>query len=532
MNENTQEMIQQDGQMSDKQRKKLKFRKKLKYGTMATAVTAIVIVVVVLVNILVSMLADVRLDLTSDRVYEVSEETEDYVKNLSQDVEIAISIEQETLKDLFGTTEMMISETLSKYEDYSDHVSVTFFDTTKDPDILSKYQNLYNGDIGAGSVIVCSGERCKVYSLLEMFDIDSNMYYQYMYGYCSFSEIVTGYKGEQMLTNAIMNVTDANVKHVGMIELANENYIFSATQGNAYAVESLATLLEDNGYDVTRSLDIATAELSTEEYDILVLPAPVNDLSVDAVERLSDFLYNDGVMGKQLLYIADYTQGDTPNLDAFLKDWNIVVGDSVVSDTEENSQVVNTYDVYYSRGQSMIAPSVTVATTDYSGSLQNAALPIVAPFARPITEEKMNNGKVVVPLWQTSAGSTLVPLANADEETASGSGAQTVACIVTNQVNSNNEIVESDLLVLTSLSMLDTMIVSDAAYNNGEYVISALNTLCGKESNTVIASKSMTAATLDITTDQIDVIKWVVWLVFPILVVAAGVVVFIRRRNR
>ncbi|MBQ8725392.1 MAG: Gldg family protein, partial [Oscillospiraceae bacterium] len=238
------EALMNEQQSNEKQNKKLKMRKKLKYGSIATAVTAIVIVVVVLINILVSMLADVRLDLTSDKVYAVSEETIDYVKNLDQDVEIAISVEQDTIKDLLGTTEMMVSETLAKYEDYSDHISVTYFDTTKDPDILAGYQEMYGGDIGSGSVIVSSGDRVKVYSLLEMFDIDSNMYSYYMYGYCTFNDIITGYKGEQMLTNAIMNVTDANVLNVGIIELANENYIFSATQGNAYAMEALSQLLD------------------------------------------------------------------------------------------------------------------------------------------------------------------------------------------------------------------------------------------------------------------------------------------------
>ena len=78
------EALMNEQQSNEKQNKKLKMRKKLKYGSIATAVTAIVIVVVVLINILVSMLADVRLDLTSDKVYAVSEETIDYVKNLDQ----------------------------------------------------------------------------------------------------------------------------------------------------------------------------------------------------------------------------------------------------------------------------------------------------------------------------------------------------------------------------------------------------------------------------------------------------------------
>ncbi len=533
MNENMQEILE-NGDMSDKQRKRLKMRKKLKYGSMATAITAVVIVVIILVNVLVSMLTDVRLDLTTDNVYDVSEETIDYVKNLDKDVEIAISVEKDTIKSLFGTTEMMVSETLSKYENYSDHISVTYFDTTKDPDILSKYQTMYGGDIGSGAVIVSCGDRIKVSSLLEMFDIDSNKYYAYMYGQCAFSDIITGYKGEQMLTNAIMNVTDANVKHVGLIEKSNGNYIFSQTQGNVYAMDSLNNLLDDNGYDVKRDLDISTAELSAEDYDILVLPAPVSDLSVDATKRLSDFMYNDGKYGKYMLYIADYTQGNTPNLDAFLKEWNITVSKSIVNDTEDNSQVVNTYDVFYSRGQSMIAPSVTVLTQDYSGSLENASLPIVAPFGRPIIEEKLNNGKVVVPLWQTSDGSTEIALKDSDvsESEANETKARTVACLVQNQVNTDGTIYESDMLVLTSMQMLDTMIVSDAAYNNGAYVISALNTICGKEASTVIASKNVTAATLDITTEKIDTIKWTVWIVIPLIVVVCGVIVAVRRRKR
>ncbi len=521
------------GEMSEKQRKRLKMRKKLKYGSIATAVTAVVIVAVILVNVLVSMVTDVRLDLTPENIYEVSDETIDYIKNLDKDVEIAISVEQDTIKSLLGTTEMMVSETLSKYESYSSHISVTYFDTTKDPDILSKYQTMYGGDIGSGCVIVTCGDRIKVGSLLDMFEIDSDMYYSYMYGYCSFSDIITGYKGEQMITNAIMNVTDANVKRVGLIEKSNGDYIFSQTQGNVYVMEMLNSLLDDNGYEVERDLDIATAELSADDYDILVLPAPVSDLSVDATKRLSEFMYNSGEYGRYMLYIADYTQGDTPNLDAFLKEWNITISKSIVTDTEDNSQVVNTYDVYYSRGQSMIAPSVNVLTDDYSGSLENTSLPIVAPFGRPIVEENLNNGKVVIPLWQTSESSTEVRLNDSDvsESEANENKARTVACIVQNQVNDDGTIYESDMLVLTSMQMLDYLIVSDSAYNNGDYVISALNTLCGKEASTVIASKNVSASTLDITTKQIDVIKWIVWIVIPLIVVAGGIAVAICRRK-
>ncbi len=520
-----------------KQNKKLKARKKLKYGSMATGITVVVIAVVVLINILVSMLADVRLDLTADKVYAVSEETIDYVKNLDEEVDIAISVEPDDIKAILGTTEMMITETLAKYEGYSDKISVSYFDTTKDPDILSKYQEMYGGDIGSGCVIVSSGERVKVYSILEMFDIDSEMYNYYMYGYCTFNDIITGYKGEQLLTNAIMNVTDANVKTVGIIEYTGSedalSYVFSATQGNINAIEGLASRFDDNGYDVVRGLNATTGDFTEADCDIMVLPAPVGDLSEDAVKKLSDYLYNDGQYGKHMIYIADYTQGDTPNLDAFLKEWNITVSDSLVMDTDEYLQSVTTVDTV-STGQNVLAPRVSIADTNYSGSLENTSLAIVAPFARAIKEEKLNNGKVLYPLLTTSAGSTeyiLSENANVTEEEAAAAGSRTVACVVQNQVNVDGDILESDMLVISSMAMLDYYVLNDASYNNGAYFISALNTICGKEATTVIESKSVQAATIDITADQIDTIKWCVWLVIPGLVVIAGVIVAIRRRS-
>ena len=296
----------------EKRQKKLKLRKKLKYGSLATTVTVIFVAVVVLVNVVVSLLGnrfpDLVLDLTTSNVYEIGEETLDYIKNLDQDVEIAISVDESNFTtDKYNK---MISETIAKYQGYSDHISVTYFDTTKDPDILSKYQQLYPGTIQAGQIIVTNGTRIKVFNCeTDMFEVDQQSYQYYQYGMLSFSDCITGFKGEQTLTSAIMNVTDSNPKAVGMIATSNGRVIFAQTQAyandpNTYAFYAIENLLDENGYDVER-LDIITDELDTEKYDILLLPAPANDLTMDSINKLQDFLYNDGNLGKQLIYIAD-----------------------------------------------------------------------------------------------------------------------------------------------------------------------------------------------------------------------------------
>ena len=547
----------------EKRQKKMQVRKKLKYGGIATAVTVIFVAVVVLLNFVVAQVCkrnpDAVLDLTTANLYEISDDTVDYIKNLDQDVEIAISSEESTFQS--DKYYKMISETISKYQGYSDHISVTYFDTTKDPDILSKYQDLYAGDISSNQIIVTSGDRIKVYSLTDMFEIDQDKYQSYYYGYASLSDCITGFKGEQTLTTAIMNVTDSNPKSVAVITKSNGNYIFSATQANAYAVTAMENLLNDNGYDV-KELDMVNDTLDAETYDIVVLPAPANDLTMDAIKKLQDFLQNDGNLGKQLIYVADYTQSVTPNLDAFLKDWNLQVDSSYVREDDNNRN--QTVQIVASAGKGLIAPIVSLGDSEnYGGNLANSSLPIVAPLARPIQKLPSNNGRVVYNLLQSSDTSYAYPLtqqASSGEDTTEAAseesqeateaattetaattsfdtdsavrGANTVMALSQSQQSTGSDLIESDVIVLGSMAMMDYYLTQDSSYNNAEYFIGVLNSVCGKEDSIVITSKDMTATSISATQTQLVTLRTIVVFLIPLAVAAAGIVVFLRRRNR
>lgn len=547
----------------EKRQKKMQVRKKLKYGGIATAVTVIFVAVVVLLNVVVAQVCkrnpDAVLDLTTANLYEISDDTVDYIKNLDQDVEIAISSEESTFQS--DKYYKMISETISKYQGYSDHISVTYFDTTKDPDILSKYQDLYAGDISSNQIIVTSGDRIKVYSLTDMFEIDQDKYQSYYYGYASLSDCITGFKGEQTLTTAIMNVTDSNPKSVAVITKSNGNYIFSATQANAYAVTAMENLLNDNGYDV-KELDMVNDTLDAETYDIVVLPAPANDLTMDAIKKLQDFLQNGGNLGKQLIYVADYTQSVTPNLDAFLKDWNLQVDSSYVREDDNNRN--QTVQIVASAGKGLIAPIVSLGDSEnYGGNLANSSLPIVAPLARPIQELPSNNGRVVYSLLQSSDTSYAYPLtqqASSGEDTTEAAseesqeateaattetaattsfdtdsavrGANTVMALSQSQQSTGSDLIESDVIVLGSMAMMDYYLTQDSSYNNAEYFIGVLNSVCGKEDSIVIAAKDMATTSISATQTQLVTLRTIVVFLIPLAVAAAGIVVFLRRRNR
>jgi len=555
-------MEQQDAKLLKQRQRK----KKMKYGSVAVAITLIVTAIVILLNVVVGLLVErypnAKLDLTTSHLYEVSDETIDYIKNLESPVEIAVSSEESTLeKDSYLK---MVTEMLKKYQSYSDEITITYFDTTKNPDILSKYQSKYSGNISSDNVIVCSGDRVRVFPLSDFFEMDQNKLQYYYYGQATLAECITAFKGEQSLTNAIMNVTDANPQRVGFISTSNGNSIYNPTNGNVYATQVLNTLLDDNGYDVTQ-LDMVTDEISPADYDLLVLLAPVNDLTVDAVEKLETFLHNDGNLGKRLLYIADFTQGNTPNLDAFLKDWNIVVDTSYVIDDNATTQQAVTLMV--AGNQRMYAPIVTQGSSDYSSGLANTSLPIVAPVSRPILTRDANNGRVVTNLLETADTAYCVPLnldgnaekaeaawdaANGVEKTTEATteeateetttttfdvasaerNSYSVMAFSQNQISKDNTLLESDVMVIGSMGYFDVYVAQDTSYNNAEYFISALNTICGKSDNIVIASKNTNLTSMDVTASQMKMITTVVMVVLPAIMVVIGIVIWARRKSR
>lgn len=528
------------------QAKKPKNRKKLKYGALATGITAVFIAAVVLVNVVVSVVMDrypLKVDLTSSKLYEISQDSIDYVKNLSKDVKILVLAEE----SYFTTNNYMkiVPETLDKYRQNSNgHISVEYYNMVNHPEITSEYKQYYSGEFQEGDVIVACGDRVKVLDFGDIIKTEQTPDYT-TYTYKTSYTFV----GEQSLTSAIMSVTDANPKKVAFVQTAGTNSIYADT--NKYSVAALHDLLDKNGYDIT-DVDLLNDNILSADYDLVVLPAPYNDLTEAMVTKLSDFLYNEGGLNKDMFYIADVKQGNTPNLDAFLAEWGVSVGDAIVYEgNSSQAQYVST-----ALG-TLTAPNVVMAESDYGAQLSNTSRPIVAPLARPIRLLfESNTDRQTLALLQTSETAFLYPL-NTKQDTASDStdvpvtsqeaasttatsfdienaekGVQNLMTITTKSNAVNEDVNSSQLMVMSSCSMLDYYVAQSASYNNAEYVVSAINVMVGKENGIVIANKALEQTNITITEGQLSGLRTLVIVVIPLIVVVIGLVVFVRRRNR
>lgn len=531
-------------------------KKKLKYGSVAVVITVVFIAVVVFVNLIAEILTDkknLKLDLTAQKYYEVSQDTIDYIKDIKKDVVIDVMYQKENFEK--SSYMKMVLETLNKYQQNSDHIEVEFHDIVSEPDVINKYSDVYSGTIQQGSIVVACGDRVKVISSIDdLFTIDTSSYYQ------TGSSTITGYKGEQELTSAVMSVTDANPKKAAFITGYNGSSIYHSYNSNA--VNSLYNLMNKNGYEISQ-IDILNDDLSPDDYDIVVLPAPVNDLTTDCISKLDDFLYNGGKLDRNMIYIADIFQYKTPNIDDFLEIWGIEVGDSVVyeSNADKNQKVT------ISTG-SAEAPIVSSVDDDFTSELSNTKLPIVAPVSRNINLLfDANVDRTTNSLLQTSDTAYLYPLnmksvdeakAEAAEQEQAASDAensteateeeteattkfdtetaekatQNVMALAKKTNTENNETHTNNLLVIGGMSLVDPNLTSSATYNNAEFIVNAINQICGKENGIIIAEKSLTQTTIDITAAQITTIRRIIEYVIPLIVIAAGIFVYVWRKNR
>lgn len=514
----------------------VKRRKKFKYGALATIITVVVVAIIVLLNIICGIL-DKRfnwnIDMTSSGLYEISEDALNYLHKLPESVkEGKIQMVVMAQEDYFldNSKLKVVSETLNRFQTESNGcIEVQYIDMTKNPEIVAQYKDKYNGEFSLGDIVVSYND------LVRVLDFDQDVisttqtpdYTTYTY--------VTDYKfvGEQNLLGALMGVTDLHPVNVAIIDQSNGSAIYY--QYEAYNLQAITTLLEKNNYQHT-SVDIATGALDCETYDIALLMAPYDDLTEAQVQKLSDFLYNNGQYGKQLIYFASVFQSpNMPNLDAFLETWGIAVEDYYIIEGDENAgQQVNTA----MGGKSQI-PVAKIAESDYTAKLASQKLPLVAPFFRPLTQlYEANSGRTTKALLTTNDTCFLYPMDITEDEAAKFSqddaehGSYNLAVVATNNFNVNNEQLTSTILAFGSSWLMDILISESSAYNNADYFATVMNALSGKEGVMTIAEKSLNNTTITITQAQASAVRTVIIFVIPAVVAIIGIVVYIRRKNK
>lgn len=474
--------------------------KRFKHGSLAVVVTVIFLAAVVLVNVIVGMLVTkfpVKLDLTTNGLFEVSDKTRDYLKELDSDVHITVTTDEAGLAAGSAIGKQVV-ELVNKYAQYSDKITVSFLNPEKNPELIADMNKRYAGDVTTKIIVIESGERIKALAASEIINQD-------------YTTNKASSNAEQALTSAIMAVTDANPMKITLL-----------TGESGSDVTALENILSTNGY-IIEEVDPLTGAID-QESKMVIVNSPIADYTDTTIKKLDTFMSNDGKLGKNLVYIASIYQKPTPNIDAFLTDWGLSVGEGYVMDSDPN------YTIQGSNG-SPIGMYAQVPTNDYTATVENKGAPLFLPLPRPVyTLFTEKDTRKTTSILATNDTAFVVTADTTNENVVQAK--QNIIALGTKTISLGSSLASSNVLAIGSGDMFIEMVMTTSTYSNGSFSISMLNKLNDKEMGITIVPKDLMGNVLGMADTSKSVVAAIAIFVIPIVIIGLGVVVWLRRRNR
>lgn len=498
--------VKAEKKAAKKSRRELKARA-FRRGWFSVALVAFFLAAVILVNLIASTLVDkipaLVIDTSGSDNFELTEDTLDYLPTLKDDIEIIVLSDEKDFKE--GGEYFVQANTLfHEYDNKSDKITLKYVDLTSNPTFVSSYPD---ESLSAYNIIVKSDKGYKYITQQDYLDVqmDYNTYQYY----------IAGSKVEEAVTSAILNVTLDEKPKVTFISDIND-----------YDYSAFKTLLDNNGFE-TEEVSPAINSIP-EDTEILVLYTPNADLDSGFVDKISEFLSNDGSYGRELLYVPSEKFPDLPNIDSLLEEWGMSIEEGYAFENDSNYMGMISYNVYLYITQ--------YSNSTYTANMKNSSLPfcVIEGYAVPVNILDDEN---VSSLFTLSDQSQVVyRVESSDEPEYEDSPNLVLGAVSTKGTESSSDDTSdskaSHIAVIGSSVALSDTLLSSNSYGNSSYIISMLNTLIDRENvGVTIESKSLESEELGITTAQLRILSVIFIIIIPLGVLIVGIVIFIRRRN-
>ena len=518
-------ILNQDNETADSSEKKAeKFKKEkksgkigasrterlrqLKYGSLSVVLTVIVIAVIVLCNVLITFAAEklpaLSLDTSANKYYELSDESIEYLDTLDDySIKVIFIGSKSTLmSDQYYSKVTTLAE---KYEQYTKDLTVSYVDIDKNPGFAADYDDakLTTGD----ALVVCGDRYRQLTSGDFLFSTEEDQQAAQNSG--GTTEVEYSLNAEYALTTAIMVVTASDEPHATVITGHGEK-----------ERPKLVTLLENNGFTVGSQSIMKEFD---EKSNLLIIAAPTKDYSEAELKKLDDFMYNDGKYGKNIFYIADYSQPVLPNLEAFLYDWGIDLEEGVVYESDDSLAVASR--PYLTRLE-FIDPNLTLSSA-------LAEVTAFGYYGRPakITSVLDVSMKNEITLQHTE---TSMVGKSTDDGFEKGDGEAypyvAMARTTLEKTNSDYDTMQSSLIFANSVGFFEDELFERAYSANSDVTMAVVDEILGRGNNLLLPVKSLSAASLGITYETANIIGAIAAIVIPVLLLVACLFVYIRRR--
>ena len=280
-----------------------------KNGSYSVGLIVLVIAIVIVINMIAGQLPESirNIDISDNRIYEISDTSREILKDLDQDVTFTVFAEK-------SSTDDMIKTFLDKYTSLSDKISVEWVDPVLHPSELTE------NNVSEDTILVSCKETGKT-TTVAFSDILVTDEYSY---YTTGTSSATEFDGEGQLTGAVNYVTSDSQKKI----------YYTTGHGESSFSSSVTDLLDKSNMTEEELNLIMTGEIP-EDCDLLFMYSPVTDITEDEQALLKDYIAHGG---KVYITLPSEKKEETPNLDALLTSYGMTPADGYIADMSRNYQ--------------------------------------------------------------------------------------------------------------------------------------------------------------------------------------------------
>ena len=459
------------------------------------AYSSITIVIVVALTVIVNLIAGkvpskyTNIDVTSNKLYTITDQTKKLLENLTEDINIFVI----NSEDSADTT---LNQTLKYYEDSSSHIKVTYIDPLVNPQFVSQYTT---SSIAQNSIVVESAKR---YQLISYNDI-----YETQTDYSTYQQNVTGYDAEGQLTSAIAYCTSEDMPKIYMIAGHNE---YTLDSGFQTAIEK-----ENIEYETINLMDY---EAVPEDAECIIIHAPKKDFSSDDADKVIAYL-NQG--GKAFITV-EYVGTELPNFERILSEFGMTIQMGYAVDTSAGN--------YYQK-PIFLLPNVEYA--DETNGLTGAYTYLIAPYAQGIdVPDEEIEGITYTKLLNGSENSIVkTNITNASTYEKEEGDIEGPVCIGV-KAEKTLDSGTSTIYLFASAQMFTDSIDNAVSGNNKQLFSNIMSTLANHETSVSVPVKSYEMDSLIVSASDLAVFGIIAVVILPLALLAAGLIIWLNRRSK
>ena len=449
-----------------------------RYGTYSTLLIVVVLAIVIVANMVAGQLPERwrNVDLSDNKLYEISAQSKDLLKKLDKEVEIHILSDKDSADERLRIF-------IEKYTALSSKVSVKWTDPVLHPTVLTEN----NAETGAVIISCAKTGKSRATSLSEMLYYDETQYYYY-------GKYVELFDAEGQLTSAINYVVN---------DVAQKIY-YTTGHGETALSATLSELMEKSSF-TTEELNTMLVEKIPEDCDLLILNAPTADLAESEIAMITSYMQ----AGGDVSFILSSEDKQLANIEALLGEYGIQVVSGYIAEQERYyAQLAETYGPY------AIAPVLTLPDNMKNGIKTGTIMLLLARGMKLV--DPARDTVTVEAFMSTSENAYAVT------EAAQTQGTYVMGAIATEG--------EGRFTVISAASMVDEQLTSlFPSLENNTLFMNGVTANFDNVSNVAIEAKSLEMA--QNTMQNVGLFTFIVVIGIPVLILILGFVNWLKRRK-